>query len=354
MVTYNRLAWQAASAINDQLQSQPAATIELPQELWLGVELLLRKINKANQRGWHLAAKQMRLRYLPSLERLRLSVSQVHLEMESAMKPPFLTPLELIYKDLCSLAGEFDEVEISLSQKQLKCRTPEIELEGIQLGRFSIALNWSQLNENQPYQVEALEPNPAASSDSTTHPHLQDGRLCEGDGKTAIQAALQQGRICDFFLLVRQILGTYNPDSPYVSLDKWFGANCKDCDYLMDRGDSYCCRECDYEICSECSCCCQKCYETVCNQCSRTCEDCLDSFCPGCIDQCPTCEKSYCKECLKDEICKSCLEEQAEIEEETEQPDEIGTQATETENQSTDRSHVAVHAVCVGETPVSA
>ena len=270
------------------------------------------------------------------------------------MLRPDLMPLDSTYKELCSLTNEFDEVEMDLVHQQIKCRTPEIELEGIQLGRFLIVLDWMQLQENQPYSIEALEPNPAASSDCTPHPHLQDGRLCEGDGKTAIQAALQQGRICDFFLLVRQILETYNPESPYVSLDKWFGTNCKDCDYLMDRGDNHYCELCDSEVCSECSCCCQKCYETVCNQCSRTCEDCLDSFCPGCINQCSTCEKSYCKECLKDEICQSCLEEQAEIEEEETEPcEEIGTQATETENQSTDRSHVAVHTVCVGEVVVS-
>jgi len=348
MATYNRLAWQAASAIYDLLNDTPTATIKLPQKFWQEAEQLLGKINKADQRGWGSAGRQLRVRYLQSVERLSNRISDSLNNLKTEMQQPFLTPLESIYKDLCSLTDEFDDVEISLFDKQIRCRTPDIELEGIQLGRFSIALNWAQINEIQPYQVEALDPNPAVSSDSTTHSHIQDGRLCEGDGKTAIQAALQQGRMSDFFLLVRQILGTYNPESPYVSLERWFGANCKDCDYLMASGDNHYCELCDSEVCSECSCSCQKCYETVCNQCSQTCEDCLDSFCPGCIAPCSTCEKSYCKECLKDETCQQCLEKQAESEEES------CPEIPETENCPADDSNLAVHAVCVGEVVVSA
>ncbi len=43
-------------------------------------------------------------------------------------------------------------------------------------------------------------------------------------------AALTEGRLLDFFMIVRQVLQTYSPDSPYVSLDDWYGRQCSDCD----------------------------------------------------------------------------------------------------------------------------
>lgn len=354
MSSYNRNAWQIACAIDEKRQDRTVKTVNLPQEAWLESEQLLQKINKANRHGWFSAALKLQPRYLQSLERVRDSVSQVYREQESVLLRSDLMPLESIYQELCSLADEFDAVEMDLFRQQIRCRTSEIELEGIPLGRFLIVLDWMQLQQNQPYHIEALEPNPAASSDGTPHPHLQDGSLCEGDGRAAIRAALQQGRIADFFLLVQQILQTYNPNSPYVSLDRWFGTNCSDCDYLMERGDACCCQDCDREICAECSESCQNRFETVCHSCRQTCEGCLDSFCANCIDPCFTCEKSYCQECLKDDICQCCLEEQKENEEETEPVEEINSEITENKKQATENTHLAVHAVCVGETIVSA
>src|SRR5690606_3706651 len=93
--------------------------------------------------------------------------------------------------------------------------TDDIQLEGIPLGPFKIKLDWSRLGDSQPYEVIAVEANPASSSDDVTHPHVQDNRLCEGDGRQALQKALAQGRLFDFFVLVRQILTTYNPSSAY-------------------------------------------------------------------------------------------------------------------------------------------
>ena len=38
------------------------------------------------------------------------------------------------------------------------------------------------------YRVIALDPHPATKSESITHPHVQDERLCEGEGHAAIAA----------------------------------------------------------------------------------------------------------------------------------------------------------------------
>jgi len=112
--------------------------------------------------------------------------------------------------------------------------TEPITLEDVYLGPFRIQLELnkdirlssvealSELYQGGAYHVIALEPNLAATDASVNHPHVSNERLCEGDGYAPIRAALEQGRLCDFFTLVRSILNTYSPDSPYVRLDDGF------------------------------------------------------------------------------------------------------------------------------------
>jgi hypothetical protein len=68
--------------------------------------------------------------------------------------------------------------------------------------------------------VEAVDPNPATNDEEVTHPHVKSNGLCAGDATVPIQAALQDGRICDAMLLVNAVLQHYNPASPYVSLSR--------------------------------------------------------------------------------------------------------------------------------------
>ena len=53
--------------------------------------------------------------------------------------------------------------------------------------------------------------------------------LCEGEGRLPVLRALEQGRLLDFFLLVRNVLSTYNPDGAHLPLSRWRGAPCTDC-----------------------------------------------------------------------------------------------------------------------------
>ena len=88
------------------------------------------------------------------------------------------------------------------------------------LGRATLHLN--RLGESQrgtAYSIIALDPHPAASNDSVTHPHISDGELCAGDAGAAIRAALGAGRIADVFQLVHSVLTTYNPGCPYAFMD---------------------------------------------------------------------------------------------------------------------------------------
>ena len=81
------------------------------------------------------------------------------------------------------------------------------------LGPFEIRLDWGSLSDPNPYSVVALDPNSAASNDEVTHPHVKDEHLCEGEGHSAIRAALAECRLLDFFMLVSQVLHTYGQGS---------------------------------------------------------------------------------------------------------------------------------------------
>lgn len=69
-------------------------------------------------------------------------------------------------------------------------QTDVIELDGLYLGAFWIELSWSNSRDTQlTYQIVADDPHPAAHDSSTTHPHVSNQTLCEGEGSAAIKAA---------------------------------------------------------------------------------------------------------------------------------------------------------------------
>ncbi|HUU98355.1 MAG TPA: hypothetical protein VM487_21695, partial [Phycisphaerae bacterium] len=101
------------------------------------------------------------------------------------------------------LEAEFGEPGFNRDTRELSVITDRIELEGIDLGDFEIRLHVGNLGAgqfNSLLSVIALDPHPAASNRRVTHPHVNDEQLCAGDGRAAIQAALHNGRICDFFV----------------------------------------------------------------------------------------------------------------------------------------------------------
>jgi len=341
MSRYNHPAWQTALAVHERMQRKPLITMILPTALWQDAERLASKMQKADQKNWDAAGTKLRHSLLRLLSDFREQISEIEEEIKLLFKPTMRSSLGNIYTELCVLDEEFNEVEFCFSHKQISVTTDDIQLEGIELGRFQIVLDWNSLNEPFPYSIEALDPNPAASCSSTTHPHIQSSRLCEGEGRVAIRSALEQGRFLDFFILIRQILETYNEDSPHVKLSDWHGINCNDCGHHMDEDDQYRCEQCDTNICGMCSGSCPNCYETNCSECNRKCVGCDDWYCPGCVDLCETCNEYFCKECLSNEKCKECLEAE-ECEAETTEGSETITPPDS-----------SVHAVCVGEVTLS-
>ena len=228
-----------------------------------------------------------------------------------------------IVEELHVLHNEFNDVEWDFEESALCATTEPITLEGIYLGPFKIALHLDkliELYERTPYYVIAIEPNPPTMDETVTHPHVSNEVVCEGDGAAAITAALGGGRITDFFVLVRSLLTTYNPSSPYVSLAKWHGTPCYECGYVMDSESTYYCNFCDRTVCDDCSVVCSHCSEIVCRHCSEACEICESSLCPACAEnRCSECELVCCESCLEEGLCPSCKEERDHYENEEEQ-----------------------------------
>ena len=221
-----------------------------------------------------------------------------------------------ILAELNQIDTEFGVYEFDMDERTISIITDSVMLDGIVFGAFEIKLYLNEiisLYKDSPYRVIALEPNPAGSNSDVTHPHVSSEKLCEGDGYVPIRKSLEDGRLCDFFTMIVSILQTYNPDSPYVSLDDWEGVSCYDCGYTISGDESYYCEYCDKEYCSNCSSYCQMCDTTICLGCSHECPSCEEPVCKDCLAICSECEDSFCKDCLNEEsICENCEEKRKE------------------------------------------
>jgi hypothetical protein len=224
-----------------------------------------------------------------------------------------------IFHEILALQAEFDDVALEPGSGEIRVTVGPIVLEDIHLGCFQICLG----GENggfPPYRVVALEPNPAASNDDVTHPHVQDERLCEGEGRAAIRSALAQGRLLDFFLIVSRTLSTYARGSAYVELDRWYGESCSDCGGTVSEDERSYCYRCDQVLCADCEATCQGCSYGFCAACISTCHECHGDYCSSCLEPCSQCHQDTCTDCLHQGICRSCHDER-----EQERNDEDGS-----------------------------
>ncbi|MFH1265222.1 MAG: hypothetical protein ABIK89_05800, partial [Planctomycetota bacterium] len=194
-------------------------SLGLPETAWSDCIRLVRQIDKAAGRGWHRAARRLRVELVYAVGTCRRRLEQLGWELEGESPDQKLPTQGELFQDLVALEDEFDEIRWD-RKGTLSVITEPIVLDGTDLGRFEIALDvdWDPRRTWGSYEVIALDPYPAASNSDTTHPHVQANQLCEGEGRSAIRRALREGRLLDFFVLVRQILQTYNGANAYVSL----------------------------------------------------------------------------------------------------------------------------------------
>jgi hypothetical protein len=278
-----------------------------------------RKMGASLVKGWFSAAERCCKSVSRLLNDVPYSVSKIQQLTDAPQKE--IPKLSSLVDELNQVQQEFGGLELDNVENTISVITEPINLDDVYLGPFRIQLElkkFSELYQNSPYYVIALEPNPAATDETVTHPHVSNEKLCEGDGCVTIRNALEEGRICDFFTMVRSILNTYNPDSPYVALYDWNGEPCYDCGYVMSSEDTYYCYYCEHDYCSQCSTYCRFCEETVCLGCSAECPHCEEMVCQKCIRRCTECKELCCKSCLEEDVCPTCKEEMEKEDEDQE------------------------------------
>ncbi len=295
-----------------------------------------RRFGMAVSHNWCAAADRCTTSILRHLSEIPHCLSHIESILEKRSRR-ILQP-SIIFEELKGAQEEFEGLTYDGDENILSVTTEPIMLEDVDLGPFRISLYPGKLQEMYhkiPYYIIAVEPHPAATDDTITHPHVSNEVLCEGEGAGAIRAALEEGRLCDFFCTVRSVLQTYNPDSPYVALSSWNGTTCSDCGYVMDSEEVGYCHHCDNAVCDQCSRVCTDCGEIICSDCASRCEFCDKPLCPQCAKtECRECKALCCESCIHDGLCPNCHEEMENQEDEELQ--------NENEPQTTDVSKKAV------------
>jgi len=251
-----------------------------------------------------------------------------------------------IFVELQGLHAEFPEVRIDLRESQLTVVTELICLEDIELGSFAITLPWKSIRDSNPWRMRALDPSPAGKDRAVTHPHVNGSHLCLGDGQQAVQLALRQGRLLDAFVLIRQILETYNSGSAYVRLEDWFGVECEACAALISVDDALTCDSCHQDLCYECSSSCSNCPANCCPSCRSSCEVCRETVCTQCATTCDDCERSVCPVCVLEGLCDTC---RADLDERTTDDDTYETDSPAPETLGEIAAPAAVQSDGVGQ-----
>jgi len=308
-----KILFRAAQAIRSQLESTrtKSTPFELPEADWNRCQSVIRLIRRAQLQGWHNAVQALRRGLDYPLRACGERLLEVTRQVSAIARPPGVASVRDIFGDLEALADEFENVSLDLPEQSLSVTTSPITLEDINLGPFEIRLAWSQIGQRHSYAVVATEPNPSRACSETTHPHVRDEVLCEGDGRIPIEHALRGGRLLDFFQIVKGILHTYNPGSAYVSLSDWDGVACGDCGGSVDPDDVLECDRCQSSLCPICSINCGRCDALCCEECTANCHGCRQKVCYRCTAECPGCAHVFCTECLEDSArCKGCEEKQ--------------------------------------------
>jgi hypothetical protein len=264
---------------------------------------------------WHAASACEDSQILAEALRIEEALARLRYQPPPAQIQSTPPALGTIIAELRQLGDEFDDVEIDLKQGLIGVTTAPIVLEDINLGPFSIELHVSRLADrldSECFQCIAVEPNPAASNDSTVHPHVQDGHLCAGEAVVPITNALKEGRIADAFILVRSVLLNYNPDSPYVSLENWSGRECGDCGRVANS-DSMCfCDGCEKDVCEDCYSSCDMCDQGCCHNCLEADNVSGNRCCSACRHTCAECDRTVDEDSFDHEtdLCPGCLAKQ--------------------------------------------
>tara|TARA_R110000868_G_scaffold123899_1_gene327814 strand:- start:2984 stop:3949 length:966 start_codon:yes stop_codon:yes gene_type:complete len=292
----------------------------MPFQSWWQCERLLRKRQQTQRKGWDSAASKLERELKTGVTQLIQQLTTLYQDLSSDASKQQIFSVKELYAELQALEEEFGEVNLDLREQSISINTEPIELEGVYLGPFEIRLKYANLkmDNGAPYRVFARDPHPAFTNDCVTHPHVQSDVVCEGDGRQVIRRSLEQGRLFDFFTMVTSLLGTYNPDSPYVALGDWDSVECTECADVIAANAQTRCDNCEITLCSGCAKDCSDCDCPFCHECLSYCDGCHGNCCSSCLRQCMQCHADCCQRCLlENERCSDCdAEELEETEEE--------------------------------------
>jgi len=298
-----RQAIRAAVKIHEHLlgpAARHAQQIALPHDAWQELCRTMERLRFVEDRGWQAASQSLIQDFDYMAGRLQREIELLRQELSPRSMSTLVASAGEVAADLIALEQEFEQVELNLKERWATVRTAPITLEDVYLGPFRIVLYWERIGRPHAYHLCADEPNCPEGQDDVIHPHVRDHQLCEGDGAALIKAALSSGRLYDFFVLVRQILGTYNPDSAHVSLANWNGScSCEGCDTALSEDDYSICERCDHRFCNDCTWGCDTCSSCVCSECSDSCAQCGNRFCLACLTTPEGTTQLLCKQCLE-------------------------------------------------------
>jgi hypothetical protein len=294
------------------------------------VSRLSKRLRICRNRSWSAAEHHQRRVLSQRLTELEAATRQ----LRNDLAPPATgTPsVRDVLEELHELEREFDDLRYDWQEACIAVTTEPITLQDIALGRFELRLCLSSLATGDPARVLsaiAVEPNPCASDDAVTHPHVSSDCICLGDATTPFQSAIASGRLADALQIARVVLNTYNPSSPFCKLESWYGVLCYDCGYMTNSDGYYTCERCDNAFCEDCYSACTACGDSSCRDCLNTCTSCDESICDECLTCCSRCDQSACMNCLDEGLCSACVD--TDDEEENQINESIQTQTEEQE-----------------------
>lgn len=229
---------------------------------------------------------------------------------DEELERPVPPTMPLLYAELAALHTEFPAVQLDLQAGTLTVHTDPITLhdeyddsaDSVFVGAFAIVLNLRKLGgEHHPsYSIQALDRT--LGRNGYAHPHVSSGDLCEGDGYHPIRGALAEGRLYDFFTVVRTVLETYNAESAYEGWNDT--ATCPVCD--DSTSELSMCEHCSNEMCENCCVYCGDCGVRLCSDHQRDCAGCGTTRCDACLNSCAYCSERYCNECFTSAVCADC------------------------------------------------
>lgn len=322
-----RLAGRLAAHVTKLAPRQ--IDIDLAPRSMNAAQQLLDQLQHAREGGWAAASEHLNRQLHSRLNECQSSIQKsLHALSSGILRQP--PTQRLVYDELVAVRSDFAEFSFDLPDETVTVYTDEITLEDIYLGRFEIRLQGRNLG-GTPYLVIPESPHYSNSRSDVPHPHVLGDRLCEGDASGPLAHALRTGRLSDYFQIIQQTLSSYNSDSPYVSLDAWYGADCHACGGHASDDDSCYCDSCDATVCSDCSRCCSRCGHSGCDSCLPQCPECCDGYCSNCLKRCTSCSKVRCVDCLTNQLCEACHAEantnqeatDETIDEKTSEPDTI-------------------------------